>query len=63
MKRIDRLIYRFKLLFIMKIYNVILIMHLESVIVFILNSYKRYFIILSFIIINNEEEYEIERLI
>ena len=63
MKRIERLIYRLKLLFIIRIHDVISIMHLEFVIIVILNSYERHFIVLSFIIIDNEEEYEIERLI
>ena len=47
----------------MRIHNVILIIYLKSVIIIISDSYKRYFIILSFIIIDNEEEYKIERLI
>ena len=63
MKRIERLIYRFKLLFIIKIHNIILVMHLEFVIIVNSNSYKRYFIISFFVIVDNEKKYEIERLI
>ena len=37
--------------------------HLEPVIIIALNSYKRHFIISSLIIVDNEKEYEIERLI
>lgn len=63
MKRIERLTYRFKLSFIVKIYNVVLIMHFKLIIIATSDSYKRCFIILLFIIIDNEKEYKIERLI
>ena len=47
----------------MKIHNVVLIIYLKFIINVISNSYKRHFIISSLIIIDNEKEYEIERLI
>ena len=48
----------------MKIHNVVLIIYLKFIIIIIIsNSYKRYFIILSLVIIDNEKKYEIERLI
>ena len=62
-KRIGRLVYRLKLSSIMKIHNVVSIIYLKSVITIALDSYERHFIISFFIIIDNEEEYEIERLI
>ena len=37
--------------------------YFKSIIIVTSNSYKRYFIISSFIIIDNEKKYEIERLI
>ena len=47
----------------MKIHNVVLIIYLESIINVTLNPYKRHFIVSSFVIVDNEKEYEIERLI
>ena len=61
MKRIERLTYRLKLLFIIKCHNIVSMIYLKFVIA--LNSYKRYFIVSSFVIIDNEKKYEIERLI
>ena len=63
MKRIKRFVYRFKLSRIMKIHDVIFIIHFKLIIDFISNSYKRYFIVLLSIIINNEKKYKIEYLI
>ena len=55
--------YRFNLLFIMKIYNVISIIYFEPITDPALDLYKRYFSISLLIIVNNKEEYKIERLI
>ena len=63
MKRNKRLIYRLKLSFIIKIHNVISIMHFKSIIIIISDSYKHYSIVSSLVIINNEKEYEIKHLI
>ena len=62
-EKIKRLICYFRFSFIIKIHNIVLIMYLKPTIISISNLYNRHFIIPLFIIIDNEKEYEIERLI
>ena len=62
-KRIERLTYRLKLSTTMKIHNVVLVIHLKSAIAPVLDSYKRQLIVLSTVVVNNENKYKIERLI
>ena len=63
LKRINYLTYRLKLPSIIKIYNVILVIYLKLVIVSTSDSYKRYFIALLSIIVDNKKKYKIKRLI
>ena len=63
MKRIGRLTYRIKLLFIIKIHDVIFVVYFEPVTIFVSDPYGRYFIIPLFVIVDNEKKYEIERLV
>ena len=63
MERIRCLAYRFKLFFIIRIYNIILVVYLELVINLALDLYSRSAIILLVIIINNYNKYKIKRLI
>ena len=47
----------------MKIYNIISIIHLESAIASAIDPYKRQSIVLLLIIVDNEKEYKVERLL
>lgn len=62
LKRIERLVYRLKLSFIMRIHNVISIIHLESITNPAENLYRRRHSFMFIEIIDNENEYEIEKL-
>ena len=47
----------------MKIYNVVLVVHLESIIASFSNSYNRHITTSSSVIVDNVKKYKIERLI
>lgn len=63
LKRINRLIYRFKLLNNMRIYDIIFVTYLKSIIDSIKDFYKRRYLTLSIIVINNQNKYHIKKLI
>ena len=62
-ERIERLVYRVELLDNMKIYNVIFITHLKPVIDSAEDSYRRRRLSTFVIVIDEEKEYEIEKLL
>ena len=61
-ERIERLIYRIKLFINMKIYNVIFIVYLKSAIDLAEDLYRKHRLSILIIIIDDEKEYEIEKL-
>lgn len=63
MKRIKKIVYRLSLLFNIKIHDIIFIVQLKFIINFISNSYKRRFLLFLFIILNDENENKIKRLL
>ena len=63
LEKIERLIYQMKLFINIKIYNVIFITHLKSIIDFAKDSYRRRRLLTFVIIIDDEKEYEIEKLL
>ena len=63
LERIEHLTYRLKLFINMKIYNVIFIAHLKSVIDFAENPYRRRRLLIFIIIVDDEKEYKIEKLL
>ena len=62
-KRIERLIYRVKLPANMKIHNVIFITHLKPVTDPVKDSYRRRRLSTFVVIIDEEEKYEIEKML
>lgn len=62
-ERIEHLIYKLELFINMKIYNVIFIAHLKSIIDFNEDSYRRRRLSASIMIIDGEKKYEIEKLL
>ena len=63
LERIERLAYRMELPVNMKIHNVISIAHLESAIDPAENPYRKRRLLTSAVIVDDEEEYEIEKLL
>ena len=63
LERIKNLVYRLKLFINIKIYDMIFITHLKSVIDFVENSYRRRRLLISAMIIDDEKKYKIEKLL
>ena len=63
LKRIERLIYKLELLLNIRIYDVVFVAYLKLVIDPAEDLYRRYRLLISIIIIEGEEEYEIEKLL
>ena len=63
LERIERLIYRLKLLVNIKIYNVIFITHLKPAIDFIEDLYRRRCLLAFVIVVDEEKKYKIEKLL
>lgn len=63
LKRIEHFIYRLKLLINLKIHDMIFVAHLKSVIDSVDDSYRQRRLLVLIVIMNDEEKYEIEKLL